>query len=343
MSLTLLLMVLFALYRYAREPSTWRWIEKDSEAQAEKSAASKPAPKINGWTERLGDGPAQSAPGELEEFRHQLQAVTDKAALVESEMPAYWRLMRWALAEPLAALEKRALNKVIFTQLYEDPDRYRGRLVRLRLHIIRILDYEAPQNGAGVKNAYEIWAWTDDSLSYPYVVVVPEIPPWFKTGDKIREEAVFVGYFLKTMKYDAFNKVRYAPLLIGRLRPLSGKSDSTPRKIAAGGPDEYIWGSVLIVVVGGVLWYCRPVKRAQPSLVLSSPQAAEADFGAWLGESTGAGPTHAGAKVVPDVVIEPAPPSTNPEPSSPAQSNDSTNAGPPPSAPEPDSSGPNAH
>ena len=304
MSLVLLSMVLYALYQYAREPSTWRWIERESEARASRlEASAKPVAKVPAWKETLGNGPPQSAPDELDGFKHQLQAVSDLAPLVPAEMPAYWRLMRWALAEPMADLERRALPSVIFTQLYEDPNRYRGKLIRLRLHIRRILDYEAPENSAGIKRVYELWAWTDDSRSYPYVVVVPEVPPWFKLGDELREEAVFVGYFLKTMSYMAFNKKRAAPLLVGRLRPLSGTSSSSPRRIAAGGPGEWIWGSGLVVVVGVVLWFCRPVRRAQPSLVLSAPAGPDVDFGEWM--SAAAGPTEIPPSVPP--AVEPAP------------------------------------
>ena len=88
------------------------------------------------------------------------------------------------------------------------------------------------------------------------------VPEGWKIGADVRFEGVFVGYFLKTLGYEAFQKNRSAPLLIGKIRhtgrgrPVAGG--------AAGGPrvdwtDPWFLGSVGLVVAAGVwFWLRRP-------------------------------------------------------------------------------------
>ena len=97
-------------------------------------------------------------------------------------MPAYWRCLKWARAQSFAELERRAADGVVYTQLLEQPDKYRGKLLRLRLHIRRVLDWEAPKNSAGVRRVYEAWGWTDESKSHPTSPSSATLPAGHETG-----------------------------------------------------------------------------------------------------------------------------------------------------------------
>ena len=102
-----------------------------------------------------------------------------------------------------------------------------GKLIELRLHIRRVLSWQAPENSAGVHTVYEAWGWTDESKSFPYVVVMTDVPEDLPLGDNLREEGLFVGYFLKTIGYTASNRNRSSPLLLGRMKwlPSAGPAD----------------------------------------------------------------------------------------------------------------------
>ena len=180
-------------------------------------------------------GPTDQNESEAAAARSLFQAVTDRAPLSKIEMPAYWRCLKWARAQSFADLERRAVHGVVYTQLWEQPDKYRGKLVRLRLHIRRILDWEAPENSAGVRRVYEAWGWTDESKSFPYVVVFSDLPEGIPLGDNVEEEGLFVGYFLKTIAYTAFNRNRSSPLLLGRMKWLAsagpGPSAGRPQRL----------------------------------------------------------------------------------------------------------------
>ncbi len=160
-----------------------------------------------------------------------LGLVTDGSPLKPREMPAYWQLMQWSQTASTAELDQRALHDVPFTQLCEQPAKYRGKLISMRLHVRRVLQYDAPVNPLELHDVYEAWGWTDESRSFPYVVVFSQCPKGLPIGTEVQGEANFVGYFLKVMKIEgAKNNARGAPLLIGRMQlaspPVAPKQDS---------------------------------------------------------------------------------------------------------------------
>ena len=170
-------------------------------------------------------------------------------------MPAYWRCLKWARAQSFAQLDQRAIHGLVYTQLWEQPDKYRGKLIRLRLHLQRILDWEAPENSAGVRRVYEAWGWTDESKSFPYVVVLSDVPKGIPLGDNLHEEGLFVGYFLKTMAYTAYNRNRSSPLLLGRMEWLPSTAPAHPIV----GRRDWVWITavgipVVLLIVAGT-WY----------------------------------------------------------------------------------------
>ena len=238
-----------------------RWPGANKSAAGEQSqpgaAAHEPAP-----AEKIVPGPNDLDAEQMADLKDWLQLVRDRTPLKPREMPAYWTLLRWSRTENFADLEKRAKAEPVFSQLWEDPDHYRGHLYKLRLHVRRVLEYEAPENPLGLKRAYEIWGWTENSKSFPHVVVVPELPPGLKVGADSEGEAVFVGYFLKVMGYTAFDADRGAPLFVGRARTVAPHG---PRMEATSGSIGLWELAALALAAGGVifgarLWTRRPAR-----------------------------------------------------------------------------------
>lgn len=166
--------------------------------------------------------PAHSDPNERKASAKEFEKVADFRALEAGEMPAYWRLMRWSRVQDFGELKKEARQgsaAASYKDLIEHPEKHRGALIQLDLHVVRVLSFAAPKNSAGVKTVYEAWGITQDSGMNPYVVVFAEKPPELPLGARVKDEATFVGYFLKDMRYESRGNVaRSAPLLIGRLR-----------------------------------------------------------------------------------------------------------------------------
>jgi hypothetical protein len=296
------LIVLALLYSWARKPQTWRWLESGSESLSE---ADEPDPVtenrkkvVGGEAARNPDaatkrasaevvvpGPTDQNEAEAAEAKNLFQALSDRAPLSDIEMPAYWRCLKWAGAQSFAELEQRALRRIVYTQLWEQPDKYRGKLIRLRLHVRRILDWDAPKNSAGVRRVYEAWGWTDESKSFPYVVVFADAPEGTPLGDNLDEEGIFVGYFLKTIAYTASNRNRSSPLLLGRMKWLN--SAAPPRPIV--GRKDWIWivaiGIPAVALIGWGAWF--QMRRYRRVKLSPATPADEAEIENWFrNEST---------------------------------------------------------
>ncbi|HEY4263301.1 MAG TPA: hypothetical protein VGM98_24275 [Schlesneria sp.] len=197
-----------------------------------------------------------------------LGLVTDGVPLKPREMPAYWQLMQWSQTATSADLEQRALHDVPFTQLCEQPNKYRGKLISMRLHVRRVLKYDAPVNPLELQDVYEAWGWTDESKSFPYVVVFSQCPEGLPIGTEVQGEANFVGYFLKVMRVDgAKNNARGAPLLIGRVQLAS--APIAPQK-ASLDPSMFWWilGAGAAIAGFGVL---RAVRSKSAPKAVSLP------------------------------------------------------------------------
>jgi hypothetical protein len=290
------LIVLGLIFSWARKPQTWRWLANDTDAALTSEESNTRAPSRDGGAaakatgkpgqataeapEVIVPGPTDQAESEAAAARSLFEAVSDRAPLAKIEMPAYWRCLKWVRAQSFADLERRAVKPVVYTQLWEQPDKYRGKLIRLRLHIRRILDWEAEENSAGVRRVYEAWGWTDESKSFPYVVVFSDIPSGMQLGDNLQEDGVFVGYFLKTIAYTAYNKNRSSPLLLGRMKWLG----STPPAPPVVSSSDWFWiGAVgvplLLLVVFGT-WFQR--LRSLRRVKLPAAPADEAEMENWF-------------------------------------------------------------
>lgn len=254
-SCLLLLILVGMLYSQLRQPGMWSWLATGAPAEAESAASRSPA-----TPEVIVAGPNDQDPVEVAALQDELAVMEQRTPLRYREMAAYWRLLGWSRTRSSQDLEQTAMRDVAFTQLWEDPEKYRGQLIRLRLHVRRVLHYEASENPQGARNVYEAWGWTDESRSFPYVVVFLDKPTGLPLGTDIRGEVVFVGYFLKIMSYSAFDKQRGAPLLVGRVRLVS--TPSTTRT----SPAENL-GWLLFVMAGAVLiaaisaWWWRPGRK----------------------------------------------------------------------------------
>lgn len=261
-----MLFVLGMLIARAGDPATWRWLADDHDDAGGVAAMARPdvAARKDQWQETVVPGPADNDPEEAEAAGEEFQALNDKAPLAAEEMPAYWRLMRWSRGQSFDSMSARAKSDVLYTQLWERPAAYRGRLITLRLHVKRVVAHDDLDAAHGFEHLYEAWGATDESQSFPYAVLFFDCPPELPVAGKVDEDVTFVGYFLKTMEYvDALGVQRAAPLLLGRLRwqpdPVRVALTNNERELFW--PTVAVGGILLFVVVGWGAWARRDHRR----------------------------------------------------------------------------------
>ena len=267
------LAILWAVYDAVRQPANWNWLSANEDAPvAQLSTADGPAtPGVPPpFAEILVPGPNDLDPAAVAEFHALDELITDKSALRPREMIAYWKLLAWSHAQPFAELEQRARKEPALTQIWEQPNKYRGQPIRLRLHVRRVLEWDTDpsKNALGASHVYEAMGWTDESKSLPYTIVFTEKPPEFPVGNDVEVDAVFVGYFLKIMTYTASDDTRRGtPLMMGRIR-VAGR----PVPKAVGANPIQIGGIVLGIglLFGLVVWFLPRRKRPQRGTVFAS-------------------------------------------------------------------------
>ncbi|ADG69571.1 hypothetical protein Plim_3759 [Planctopirus limnophila DSM 3776] len=309
-SLLLVLVILWVMYDTIRQPLRWRWLEKDNlPATAEVVGPGDVEEK-----EQVVPAPNDQDEAEVAEFHRLEELLKDKLELRPREMPLYWRLVAWANSQTFDELWTRS-KKVTFSQLWEQPDKFRTQPLRMRVHVRRVLEFDAPENPQGIKKVYEAWGITDDSQSYPYVIVFTQKPAGLPIGPEVWADIDFAGYFLKIMAYKTYDVKRGAPLLIGRIK--LAPIEKVRRKMAEEAQDPtiyWIYGFGFAITIGlGFMMVRRALAPASRKVAtkpqyFSSPDettdAPRLTFGSNLENFASPAAEPAPLPVVPDFQIE---------------------------------------
>ena len=250
-------------------------------AQTQPAPPASPLPKATGPTDEDRD--------QAKKARDEFPALSDGTTTIgQEEMAPYNRLVSWVTNQSFARLWARAKKNLAYTYLYDEPTKYRGKLVALDVTIC--LAREAQKNDYGVL-LNEAWATTAESRGRLYGLVVVDFPPEMPVERFIREKARFVGYFLKIQGYESGvarpgQRPERAPMLIGRL-------EWTPAAATSAGDiaREWIWvagGLGALVVMWAALWgvgrlrgHTSPASRS----ILSPASNAVIPVEQWLEQS----------------------------------------------------------
>lgn len=179
------------------------------------------------------------------------EAVRDEAPLQFSETAAYAELLDRTRRTPVDDLREAARTDVVFSDLLARPERYRGMPIRLQGTARRILRIDdLPDRIAPEGALYEAWTFTGDSRGFPYVLVFEDAPRGLPGGDDVNAFVIFHGYFFKLLAYNAADKRRKAPMLIGRLEYVPDDRKPAEVPIAPGGSSPaWLLGLIVLVVV----------------------------------------------------------------------------------------------
>ncbi|WP_437191869.1 hypothetical protein [Planctomicrobium sp. SH527] len=285
-----MLFLLGMMISHTSKPETWHWLAEDVaiaqefggvQASAEGEKATEPTKPA---AETLIPNPTDQDPEEWAKAQDQFRNILDKQPINVEDMPSYWRLFRWSRAQTQDELLKRSVKNPFFTQIWETPAKNRGKPYTLKLYVRRVLSHEPEENSAGVKKVYEIWGVTEESRANLFVIVTDQLPPGFPEGDKVEATALFTGYFLKILGYQAFDAQRGAPLMIGKIKanPVRQGGGKNP-PIA----QDMMWLTVLAgILICGFLWVSQyipwPWRTVQARPGRDIIRVTEEDVETWL-------------------------------------------------------------
>ncbi len=258
------------------EPGMWRWLAGGAGPPPAKRQTV--PPPISPAT-----GPTDEDPDQAEMAREEFQALTDGSLeLRREEMEPYYRLVFWVKDQSYERLRRRAQKGLIYTNFYDSPDKYRGKLAALDLDVRQVLDAGKGRDGTQL---YELRGFTANSWGRPYFLIVIDLPKGMPVGPSVHDQVKFAGYFLKLQGYIPAEAkpgapIEMAPLLIGRIEwkpPVAAPVEESR---------EWIWWVAGLAVVGVVLavrflyWKLKPRRPAPVKTV--SPGGEALSIESWL-------------------------------------------------------------
>ncbi len=112
-------------------------------------------------------------------------------------------------------LESIVFQSAGFTQLYRQPDHYRGQPVQVSGTVRRAQRVAARKNEQGIEEYWQCWLFPSGTTN-PIVVYALEMPESFPEGMAMTEAATFDGFFFKRWAYVASGGTMSAPLVLAR-------------------------------------------------------------------------------------------------------------------------------
>ncbi len=144
------------------------------------------------------------------------QGLRDKTEMSPIDDPAKELAFKKAREIRPDDLKKEARTGVTPQELCMRPSRYRG----LPIHFdgyAQIVSVDEDPGFTPSNRYYTIWMNVPPDPLIPCCVLVADVPKSLPAGRNLQVKVAFDGYFLKLRAYQAVDRPRFAPLLIGRL------------------------------------------------------------------------------------------------------------------------------
>ena len=89
----------------------------------------------------------------------------------------------------------------LFVDIFQNPNRWQGRLVTLKGHVRRVISYSVDSTLFDGQPLHELWLFTDDSQQNPAVIVTPSLPKDFPVSSDLINSVTVTGCFFKMYVY----------------------------------------------------------------------------------------------------------------------------------------------
>lgn len=136
----------------------------------------------------------------------------DDTPLSEADLAVVFDI--WATGNRADSTHSDLPDDVGFAKLFSDPERYRGRVVRVSGWLRRVDHLSLPPNPLGLASAWQVWLEPTAEPSGPYVVWLQDLPTSFAEERAQSRHVEVVGHFLKRLAYEAMDRTRAAPALV---------------------------------------------------------------------------------------------------------------------------------
>lgn len=179
-------------------------------------------------------------------------------------------------------------QRVNYLQLFEQPDAFRGKPIRMEGDVRRVGFQPASENAYGIDGYHVLWVRPKGKANLPIVVYCRELPVGFPIGHDneertfdsgTAEDVIVRGIFFKRWAYEAADDLRLCPLLVADEIEWLPKSETDVAQ--AGRPT---WPVILAMLLSAVVvarlvvrWAKRSADRAASPQPFSFRRASESE------------------------------------------------------------------
>ena len=281
-----LMVIVVILINVAANPNNWHWLTgapppkpKPKVELAQVRPPEKRAPANEGDEEPLrpdavrilpneepgppaeeGHAIRRDVPGDELALPPELLATIrdDVVGVPLAETDAFYIALSKARTISEEVLEKHALHGQTYTQLFSEPEQYRGKLISIEGDVRRLVKKDAGTNGEGIDFVYEGWLFNNDSGNQPYVFFCTDLPPGLAEiapGQKVHEHIRVTGYYFKRYQYASAGGLNSAPMLLSHTVKWIPTKSAASKPIAPARIPFILGGLALIgTVLGGAVW-----------------------------------------------------------------------------------------
>ena len=276
------LLTVFFLMQEARQPENWHWLWGAERAMEPPST--KPC-ENNELDTRLADaGLSQRTPGALiiekdevgtsptqvdadallaGQVNIDMSMIRDNTVFRHSESETWFAILATLRDAPLKDLQTAPADTVGFTQLFQQPDEYRGKLVRVTGNVRRAHFVQAHKNVQGIDGYWQCWLFPTGSKN-PLVIYSLQMPDGFPKGMKIAEHVEFVGISYKLWAYQAVKDILTAPLIIAKAGAWQPQAATPPTTLPSRKRVVLAVALVLFGAMGTAMWVFRQSRHLSP-------------------------------------------------------------------------------
>ena len=204
-----------------------------------------------------------------------LKPIRDDAPFSASEHDPFFKMLDLLNTSDPVELSKIAQRDIPFSQLYNQPEVYRGEVMRLR-GVLRAAhpDLNAAPNQAGIKHYHQLWVSPiDKQKSEVFAIYSLDLPNEIPRGEGAAKatpgEIEVVGVYFKRWAYRAREgegNLHSTPLLLAKTVTWR----AFPPVEAAKAPERDFTRELsmavvgALILVGGVLWYIGQRPKVTP-------------------------------------------------------------------------------
>ncbi len=162
-----------------------------------------------------------------------LADVQDNTYFRSSETEAWFGLFERLQRTDAQKLGEATLGELTYTQLLNQPQVYRGKVVTIR-GTLRREEVEHPaENSLGIEAYHRLMIQPRGGGHWPFVVYCLELPDNFPRGDNLQAPIAVTGYFFKNWSYAWKDGLGIAPVVLARSVDWQPKPASPARRTLA--------------------------------------------------------------------------------------------------------------